>query len=163
MNIEIQQPQPFDLVGGTILIAGNAVGFEGHLSVNVTEGHADVTGSAGAGSTSIRKFQAHIDIPPDTPFQLNRLFLTLTDDSGGEDGVPKPQATVPVLYGPMILPGYTDYFEHTVAAGDTLVSISTQYYGEASKVSDIQQANQHIVPDANLIFVDQVLRIPRND
>ena len=58
MNITILQPQPFDLVGGAIMIAGNAVGFEGHLSVNVSEGHGEVTGSASAGAASIRQFQA---------------------------------------------------------------------------------------------------------
>ncbi len=163
MNIDIQQPQPFDLVSDTILIGGNAVGFEAHLTVKVTDGHAEVTGAATAGSTSIRQFQASVDIPAGTPFQLNRLFLTLADDSGGEDGVAPPQATVPVLYGPAILPGYTGYFEHTVVSGDTLTSISNQYYGDSSKISVIQQANQHIVSDPNLIFVDQVLRIPRND
>ncbi len=163
MNIDIQQPQPFDLVGDTILIAGNAVGFEAHLTVKVTDGHAEVTGSATAGSTSIRQFQGSIDIPPNTPFTLSRLFVTLADDSGGEDGAVPPQATVPVLFGPAILPGYTGYFEHKVVSGDTLTSISNRYYGDASKVSVIQQANQHVVTDPNLIFVDQVLRIPRND
>lgn len=163
MNIEIQQPQPFDLVGDTIFIAGNAVGFESHLTITVEEGHDQVTGAATAGSTSIRQFQASIDIPPDTEFKLNRLFVTLADDSGGEDGVAPPQATVPVLYGPLILPGYTGFFQHTVVAGDTLTALSNRFYGNASKVSVIQQANQHIVSDVNLIFVGQVLRIPRND
>lgn len=40
MNITILQPQPFDLVVVAIMIAGNAVGFEGHLSVNVSEAMA---------------------------------------------------------------------------------------------------------------------------
>ncbi|MDD9908769.1 MAG: LysM peptidoglycan-binding domain-containing protein [Ahrensia sp.] len=163
MNIEIQQPQPFDLVSSDILIAGNAVGFEGQLSINITEGHAEANGTATVGATSVRQFQTSIDVPPGTPFQLTRLFLTLADDTGGEDGVTPPQVTVPILYGPMILPGYTGYWNHVVEAGDTLTAISKRYFGDASKVSVIQQANQHIVPDANLIFVDQVLRIPRND
>lgn len=163
MNIEIQQPQPFDLVGDTILIAGNAVGFESHLTIRVEEGHDEVVGAATAGSTSIRQFQASIDIPPETGFKLNRLFVTLADDSGGEDGVAPPQATVSVLYGPLILPGYTGYFNHTVEPGDTLSALSNRYYGDGGKVSVIQQANQHIVTDPNLIFPGQVLRIPRND
>lgn len=163
MNIEIQQPQPFDLVSSTILIAGNAVGFESHLTIKVEDGHAEVTGAATAGSTSIRQFQASIDIPPDTPFKLTRLFVTLADDSGGGDESPIRQATVPVLYGPLILPGYTGYYEHRVVSGDTLSALARRYYDDAGKASVIQQANQHIVPDADLIFVDQVLRIPRND
>ena len=163
MNIDIQQPQPFDLVGSTILIAGNAVGFESHLTITVTEGHDQVTGTATAGSTSIRQFQASIDIPPATAFQLSRLFVTLADDSGGGDGVPNPMAMVPVLYGPLILPGYTGYFEHEVVSGNTLSSLATQYYGDSAKFTIIQQANQHVITDPNLIFIGQILRIPRND
>ena len=63
MNIEVLQPKPFDLVGDTIMIAGNAVGFEAHLSVTVTDGHGEVVGSATAGSVQIRQFQASIPIP----------------------------------------------------------------------------------------------------
>ena len=58
------------------------------------------------------------------PSKLNRLFVSLADDSGGEDGVPPPMVTVPVLYGPMILPGYLGYFEHTVVSGDTLSALA---------------------------------------
>jgi len=163
MNIEIQQPQPFDLVGRTILIAGNAVGFESHLSITVSEGHDEFVGSATAGSTSIRQFQGSITLPPDPAFQLNRLFVTVADDSGGGDGAPIPSVTVPVLYGPMILPGYTGYYQHVVVSGDTLSALAGRYYGDASKWGPIQQANQQIVPNPNLIFPGQVLRIPRND
>ena len=161
MNIEIQQPKPFDLVGSKILIAGNAVGFEGHLSITVTEGHDEVVGAAHAGSTSIRQFQAEIDIPADVAFTLNKLFVTIADDSGGEDGVPVPMVTVPVLYGPMILDGYTGYWEHEVASGDTLSALALRYYEDASKYPVIHQANQHIVSDPNLVFPGQVLRIPQ--
>ena len=162
MNIDIQQPQPFDLVGREILIAGNAVGFEAHLTIRVSEGHDEVTGAATVGSTSIRQFHASITIPENAAFQLNRLFVTLADDSGGEEGAPVPTVTVPVLYGPMILDGYLGYWQHEVAAGDTLSALAQRYYEDSSQWLPIQQANQHIVPDANLIFPGQVLRIPRN-
>jgi nucleoid-associated protein YgaU len=161
MNIDIQQPQPFDLVGSNILIAGNAVGFEAHLTITVSEGHDEVVGAAVVGATSIRQFQASITIPGDTAFTLNRLFVTLADDSGGGEG-PTPTVTVPVLYGPMILPGYTGYFEHEVVSGDTLTALAQHYYEGSSNWQPIQQANQHIVSDPNLIFPGQVLRIPRN-
>ena len=69
MNIDLQQPQPFDLVGKDILIAGNAVGFESHLTIRVSEGHDEVVGAATAGSTSIRQFQVSITIPDDVSFQ----------------------------------------------------------------------------------------------
>ena len=161
MNIDIQQPRPFDLVGSKILIAGNAVGFESHLTIRVSDGHDEVVGAATAGSTSIRQFQASIDIPGDVAFTLTRLFVTVTDDSGGGEG-PIPTVTLPVLYGPMILPGYTGYWLHEVVAGDTLTSLAQHYFDGSSNWQPIQQANQHLVSDPNLIFPGQLLRIPRN-
>ncbi len=161
MNIDIQQPQPFDLVGQTILIAGNAVGFEAHLTVRISDGHDEVVGAATAGSTALRQFQASVSIPDDVGFTLDRLLLTVTDDSAGGEG-PTPTVIVPVLYGPMIISGYTGYRIHTVAPGDTLTSIAQQHYGN-SDWQPIQQANQHIVTNPNLIFPGQVLRVPRND
>ena len=44
-TLDIQQPQPFDLVGSTILIAGNATAFEGTLSIHVSEGHDEYSHS----------------------------------------------------------------------------------------------------------------------
>lgn len=161
MNIHIQQPQPFDLVSSEILIAGNAVAFEGQMSIKVTEGHDEVTGLATVGSLSIRQFQASISIPDTAAFQLNRLFVTLSDDTGGGEA-PIPMVTVPVLYGPMILPGYMGYWEHDVVSGDTLSGLAQRYYEDASAWQPIFQANQHIVTDPDLIFPGQVLRIPRD-
>lgn len=161
MNIDIQQPRPFDLVSQDILIAGNAVGFESHLTIKVTDGHAEVTGAATAGSTSIRQFQGAINIPGGTPFEHDRLFVTVTDDGGGGEG-PIPTVTVPVLYGPLILPGYLGYFEHEVVSGDTLSKLAQQYFDNPNQWQPIQQANQHIVANPDVIFPGQVLRIPRN-
>lgn len=160
MTIEILQPKPFDLVDSTVLIAGNADGFEGHLSISVSDGHDEVAGRAYAGSASVRQFQASIAIPDGVGFALNRLFVTIADDSGGENGAPIPTVTVPVLYGPMILDGYAGYWNHEVVPGDTLSAIAAHYYADPSQYPVIQQANQHIVPDPDLIFPGQALRIP---
>ena len=159
MNIEILQPKPFDLVGSTIMIAGNAVGFEGHLSITVSEGHVEFTGAAMAGAIALRQFQATIEIPENPLFQLDRLFVTVTDDSAGGEGT-IPTVHVPVFYGPRILPGYIGYRNYTVAPGDTLSAISTAHFGDASQVSAIQRANAHLISDPNLIFPGQELRIP---
>ncbi|MEM9584695.1 MAG: LysM peptidoglycan-binding domain-containing protein [Pseudomonadota bacterium] len=159
MNIEILQPKPFDLVGNTIMIAGNAVGFEGHLSISVSEGHVEFNGAASAGAIALRQFQATIEIPAHPNFQLDRLFVTVRDDSaGGEGGI--PTVHVPVFYGPRILPGYVGYRNYTVAPGDTLSAISTSQYGDAGNVSVIQRANAHLIDDPNVIFPGQELRIP---
>ena len=84
VTLDIQQPQPFDLVGSTIMIAGNAAAFEGTLSIRVSEGHDEYSSFTNVGSLGLRQFQASIDIPDTNSFQLNRLFLTLADDTGNE-------------------------------------------------------------------------------
>lgn len=159
MNIEILQPKPFDLVGSTIMIAGNAVGFEGHLSISVSEGHVEFNGAATAGSIALRQFQAVVEIPDNPNFQLDRIFVTVTDDSACGEGL-IPTVHVPVFYGPRILPDYVGYRNYTVAPGDTLTAISTAQYGDPSKVSVIQRANAHLISDVDVIFPGQHLRIP---
>ena len=158
-TLDIQQPQPFDLVGQTILIAGNATAFEGTLTIHVSEGHDEYSGFATVGSLGLRQFQGSIEIPETQSFQLNRLFLTLADDTGNEIG---PSVTVPVLFGPRILPGYGGWRPYTVQAGDTLTGIAQAQYGNGD-FTPILEANQHVLADPNLIFPGQVLRIPRND
>lgn len=158
-NIIIQQPQPFDLVGHDILIAGTAVAFEGTLTINVSEGHDEYSSFTNVGSLALKQFQGHIDIPSSNSFQLDRLFVRLADDTGNENG---PAVTVPVLFGPKIMPGYTGYRNYTVQPGDTLTKIAQSEYGN-SNFQPILQANQNIISNPNLIFVGQTLRIPRND
>ncbi|QDC08944.1 LysM peptidoglycan-binding domain-containing protein [Oceanicola sp. D3] len=158
-TLDIQQPQPFDLVGQTILIAGNAAAFEGTLTISVTEGHDEYAGFTTVGSLGLRQFQGEIEIPASNSFQLNRLFVTLADDTGNENG---PSVTIPVLFGPRILPGYRGWQPYTVQPGDTLSSIAQAQYGTAD-FAPIFEANQHVLANPNLIFPGQVLRIPRND
>ncbi len=159
VTLDIQQPQPFDLVGSKILIAGNATAFEGTLSISVSEGHDEYSSFTTVGALGLRQFQGFIDIPNDNAFKLNRLFLTLADDTGNENG---PSVVIPVLYGPRILPGYGGWQPYTVQPGDTLTGIAQSQYGN-SDFQPIFQANQHIINDPNLIFPGQLLRIPRND
>lgn len=158
-NIIIQQPQPFDLVGNDILISGSAVAFEGTLTINVSDGHDDYSSFTNVGSLALKQFQGHIDIPDTNSFQLNRLFVRMADDTGNENG---PAVIVPVLFGPGILPGYTGYRNYSVQSGDTLIKIAQEVYG-STDFQPILQANQNIISDANLIFVGQTVRIPRND
>ncbi|EAU41231.1 hypothetical protein FP2506_00650 [Fulvimarina pelagi HTCC2506] len=163
MNIELLQPKPFDLVSSTIMLAGNAVAFEGTLSVSVSEGHDEITGFVTVGSTSIRQFQGTIAIPSDAAFQLSRLFVTVSDDTAGGGESPPPMVTVPVIYGPMILPDYVGFRNYTVQRGDSLSAIANRFYNDRSLFRVIQQANAHLVEDPNVIFPGQVLRIPVAD
>lgn len=159
ITLDIQQPQPFDLVGSRILIAGNATAFEGTLTIRVSEGHDEYASFTTVGSLGLKQFQGFIDIPDDNAFKLNRLFLTLADDTGNANG---PSVVIPVFFGPRILPGYGGWQPYTVQSGDTLTTIAQAQYGTAN-FQPIFEANRHIVSDPNLIFPGQVLRIPRND
>ncbi|WP_269581265.1 LysM peptidoglycan-binding domain-containing protein [Roseibium sp. Sym1] len=159
VTLDIQQPQPFDLVGSKILIAGNAAAFEGTLSIRVSEGHDEYASFTQVGAFGLRQFQGFIDIPDTNSFELNRLFLTLADDTGNENG---PSVVIPILFGPRILSGYRGWQPYTVKPGDTLTQIAQQHYG-TSIYQPIFEANQHILSNPNVIFPGQVLRIPRND
>ncbi len=158
-NLIIQQPQPYDIVGSDILISGTAVAFEATLTINVTEGHMDYNSFTMVGSLALKQFQGHIAIPDVHEFQLSRLFLTLADNTATADG---PAVTIPILYGPKIMAGYTGFRHYTVKSGDTLTKIAQSEYGN-NNYFPIMEANQNIISDPNLIIVGQVLRIPRND
>lgn len=158
-TLDIQQPQPFDLVDHTILIAGNAVAFEGTLSITVSEGHDEYSSFTQVGGLALKQFQGSIEIPENNAFQLTRLFLTLADDGGNENG---PSVVIPVLFGPKILAGYGGYRNYTVKPGDTLTKIAQAEYGN-NNFTPIVQANPHLISDPNVIFPGQVFRVPRND
>ncbi|MEM7289800.1 MAG: Gmad2 immunoglobulin-like domain-containing protein [Pseudomonadota bacterium] len=158
-NLDIQQPQPFDLVGSTILIAGNAVAFEGTLTINISDGHDEFNSFTTVGSLALKQFQGEITIPDTAAFQLTRVFVRLADDTGNENG---PSVSIPVLFGPKILPGYTGYRNYTIQPGDTLTQIAQNEYGNGN-FQPIVDANQHIISNPNLIFAGQEIRIPRND
>lgn len=159
VTLDIQQPQPYDLVDSTILISGMAAAFEGTLSVRLSEGHDEHVTHIQVGSMGLKQFQDSVEVPADKAFKLPRLMLTLADDTGNENG---PSVTMPILYGPLILPGYTGWQPYTVKSGDTLIGIARQMYGTPD-YGPIFAANQDILDDVNEIFAGQVLRIPRND
>lgn len=52
--------------------------------------------------------------------------------------------------------------EHTVKKGDTLSAIAKKYYGSGSRpyYELIQKANPDLIKDVNLIYPDQVFKIP---
>jgi nucleoid-associated protein YgaU len=158
--IRVQQPQAFDLVGNPIQVAGESLTFEATVNYRVGEGHDEVSGFfTGGGGVAFKQFQTQIQIPGNPAFKLPRLFVQLFEISA-KDGSEINLVTVPVLYGPLILPGYDGYQEHRVVAGDSLSKLAARYYGDAKRWTPIYQANQHLVTDPNVIFPGQVLRIP---
>ena len=157
-NIEVQQPQPFDLVGNRILIAGQAVGFEGQIQVEVNDGHTVLSGIAGAGSLGKRQFQTAIEVPAEGTFQQSRLFITVKDEGGGEGVV--PAVTVPVVYANFFFETYLGFRDYTVQPGDTLSTIAAAQLGDPALFPTLHLANPHIIADPNVIFPGQVIRIP---
>jgi len=161
-TIEILQPMPYDLVDNNILIAGNAAAFEGSLSVYVGDGHYEFRTTAQVGSMALKQFQTQIKIPKDIEFKLDKLLLTVADDSALEPGDPNiPKVHVPILFGPRIMPNYYGYWDYEVKRGDTLSSIASSVYDDPSMWEIIYRANIDKINDPNLIYTGQVFKIPR--
>ena len=162
-KIIIQQPQPFDLVDRKILIAGLAVGFEGTISLYIGDGHYEVESFATTGATSLRQFQAVVEIPEEIQFKLDRITLLAIDDSAGCEEAPCPSVTIPLLFAPRILEGYTGFWFHRVQKGETLSSLAQQYYNDSTKWKVIYRANIDTISNPDIIYPGQLLRILRND
>jgi LysM repeat protein len=156
----IQQPQPFDLVGDPVLIAGIGQGFEATLQWRVHEGHDERTGffNVGGGTGEHGQFQVRAEIG-NAAFQLDRLFVEVYEESA-QDGSEINKVIVPVIYGPRIVPNYIGYRIHVVKAGDTLSKIARDAYGDSGLFSRIARANPMVITDPNLIFVGQSLKVP---
>lgn len=160
MTNRIDQPREFDLVGDPILVAGVGMGFEATLNYRISEGHDELTGHfmVGGGTGEHGHFQLQVDASG-ASFQLDRLFVQIFEISA-KDGSEINVVTVPVIYGPGIVPGYVGYREHIVTPGDTLWSIATAHYGDGTLHPRIVRANPAQLGDPDLIFPGQVLRIP---
>jgi len=157
---QIQQPQPFDLVGDPIRISGIGQGFEATLQWRVHDGHDERTGffHVGGGTGEHGQFQVAAAIG-NAAFALDRLFVEIYEESAA-DGSEVKKVIVPVIYGPRIVANYVGFRLHRVAAGDTLSKIAQQNYGDSNLFGLIQRANPHIISNPNQIFVGQELKVP---
>lgn len=157
---QIQQPQPFDVVGDPVRIAGVGQGFEAVLNWRVHDGHDERTGffSVGGGTGEHGQFQIAAAIG-NAAFQLDRIFVEVFEESAA-DGSEVNKVIVPVIYGPRIVANYIGCRMHRVVAGDTLSKIAEENYGDPGQFSRIVRANPQIITDPDLIFVGQVLKVP---
>lgn len=159
---QIQQPQAFDLIGDNLMIAGISTGFEATLNWRVHDGHDERTGftNAGDGVGGHGQFQIQVDLTG-AAFKLDRIFVEVFEESQDDSGEERNKVIVPVLYGPLIIPGYSTFYRHRVVRGETISRIAQTYYGGSSAefVQRIVRANP-AVTNPNLIIVGQELRVP---
>lgn len=161
MSIHVQQPQPYDIVGNTVQIAGVAGGaFEAAYNYVITEGHDEVTGyfMAGDGVGGHGQFQTAADVSG-AAFTHVVAYVEVFHTSP-KDGEPRDRVVVPVILGARIVPGYTTYLEHVVKSGETLWKIAQQHYGNGSLYHRLIAANPSIT-NPNLIHPGDVIRVPR--
>lgn len=160
---QIQQPQPFDLVGNQLMIAGIGTGFESVLNWRVHDGHDERTGSVIAGSMGIHaQFQVQVDLTG-AAFQLDRIFVEVFEEDQSGEGEERNKVIVPVIYGPSIDAGYFGFKRHRVVRGETVSKIARDYFGadDPELIQRIVRANPAIT-NPNLIFAGQELRITAN-
>ncbi|WP_244521228.1 Gmad2 immunoglobulin-like domain-containing protein [Bauldia litoralis] len=156
----IQQPAPFDLVGNPILVGGIGQGFEATLQYRVHDGHDERTGffNVGGGTGEHGQYQIAVDVAG-AAFQLDRLFVEVYEESA-RNGSEINKITVPVIFGPRIVPGYVGYRIHVVQPGDTLSAIADANYGSSAAFQNIVRANPLVISNPDLIFPGQALKIP---
>ncbi|MGW6316505.1 MULTISPECIES: Gmad2 immunoglobulin-like domain-containing protein [unclassified Streptomyces] len=160
MTNRMDQPRKLDLVGNPVLVGGCGTGHEATLHYRVGDGHVEVTGhfSAGGGTGEHGQFQVAADVSR-VKFSSDQILVQVFEKSP-KDGSEINVVTVPVLYGPRIVPGYYGYREHKVVKGDTLSGLAKAHYGDASLFKRIQRANPDQISDPDKIIPGQVLRIP---
>lgn len=169
-TIFVQQPQPNDIVGDPVLIAGQATGFEATVRARVRDGTGHELAStffmSGSGIGAIGPFQTQIDLPgrPATP---NGFVEVFEDNAAYPDEGPYggpvaelQKVVVPVVFGTHLVDAYAGYTHRVVVDGDTLSGIAAAEYGNASEWHAIFEANRDRIGDPDLIHSGLHLRIP---
>ncbi len=159
--IDVQQPQPYDIVGPDLHVGGQSLTFEGNVQWSLTDGHGEMDGFITNGGGGVSQFQFTITGIDSSPVQLARQFLTVfEEDVSDGEGFPPPRVTVPVIYGPLLLNDFEGWQPYVVQPGDTLISIAMNFYGSGAAHTVLVTANPLTIGDPNLIFAGQTIRIP---
>lgn len=169
-RIFVQQPQPYDIVGSQVLVAGQATGFEATVRARVRDGNglqlASTFFMSGGGGGEIGPFQTQIMLPgrPPTPDGFVEVFednVGYPDEGPYEGPVAELQKViVPVVFGSHLVESYVGFGYHMVIEGESLSAIAASVYGAASEWPAIYEANRDQVGDPDLIYSGQLLRIP---
>jgi nucleoid-associated protein YgaU len=162
-QINVRQPQPYDLVDDPVDVCGIGTGFEATFAARVRDenGNELVQVSIMAGEMgALGNFHATLALggPPGT----THGFLEVFEASAKGDGSELNKVVVPIVFGTAIVAGYRGFSQYVVQPGDTLSGIAGSEYGNAALWPRIFEANRHQIHDPNLIFPGQVFRIPRD-
>jgi nucleoid-associated protein YgaU len=159
-SFRIDQPRPNDLVGSPLLVAGMGGGFEATITIRVLDHQGRVmVETFTTAANLISAWQEAVGLPD--PLPSRRGVVEVAPSTGKDE--PEAHASVPVFFGPAIIPDYRSYSLYVVKPGDTLsgIAASEQLYA-GSGWETIFEANRDIISDPDLIHPGQVLRIPAN-
>lgn len=162
MTIDLQQPQPFDLVSNQIQAAGQAVTFEANIQWQVGLGTSQVSGFfQGGGGVSVLQFQTTVDVgglAADVDAGVI-AHLTLFEESPADGSVAFATST-PIILAERLFADYEGWQPYTIQTGDTLSGIAADRYGDASAFWHLREANADRISDPNRIFAGSQIRIP---
>src|SRR5262245_17767309 len=130
-KLRVQQPEPFDLVDGRILIAGYGIAFEATLNATVRDADGEVlahTYFMSGGGDVWSNFQTTVELPGPPPTPSGFVDVT---DRGGAD-LPVTLVTIPVVFGTNLIPDYRGFLLRLVQPGDTLFGIAEEFYGDGN-------------------------------
>src|SRR5215207_4040045 len=148
-GFRIDQPQPNDLVGDPLSIAGMGGGFEATIDIRVLDANGNEFLTTSVQSTNlISAWQTQINLPDPPP--TNRGVVEIASSTGADEA--EARVSVPVFFGTRIATGFRSYLLHVVQPGETLSAIGANeplYIG--SGFGPIFEANRDIIGDPNLI------------
>jgi len=156
----LDQPQPNDLVGNPVLVAGSGGGFEATIRLRVLDGNGHVLVESSLITTNLTSAWQTALVLPD-PVPTTRGVVQVGPSTGADEEPGMESA--PVFFGTAIVPGFRSYFLYTVQPGDTLSGIAAAqaplYIGTGFR--PIFEANRHVIgDDPDLINPGTVLRLP---
>jgi nucleoid-associated protein YgaU len=158
--ISVRQPLAYDIVDDPVMVCGIGTGFEGQFVALVLDSRGTQIAKVPvrAGGTGIwGNYNAALAIGVPATAQGTLEVFEISQ----EDGSQLNSVVVPITFGPALLSPYRGFAQYTVVSGDSLSSIATQYYGNASKWTIIFEANRNQIQDPDRIYAGQVLRIPQ--
>ena len=156
----VEQPQPFDIVDDPIRIGGIGRAFEGTISTRAldAEGNTLARSFVQGGAIALGTFQGELAlgaVPPSPHGTLEIGPAPVTDE-----GPPPERVVIPIVFDRALDETYFGFHPHAVVPGETLSGLAEAFYGDASLVRRIFEANRNLISDPDVIFPGQILRIP---